>query len=148
MQSWVLTSCLGYPPANLASTEENEAPVRKGGTKTKGGTTPHEKRGAKVTGARGEVSPDVEAGSDSSESLESDSFNQVNENSELDEPSSSEVELRSASDLEPVPEKKVPSARKPSKKAIETALSEVSQVLNISRCSVTHLPTKAAHLYR
>ena len=133
---------------DLANAEENEAPVRKDGTKTKGGTTPHKKKGAKVTGAREEVDPDVEAGSDSSGGSESDSLDRVDEDSGLDEPSSSEVELRSALDLEPVLEKKVPSARKPSKKAIETALSEVSLVLNTSWCNMTHLPTKATHLYR
>ena len=147
IQCRVLTSCLGYPPANLASAEENKAPIRKGGTKTKGGTT-YKQKGAKVTGAKGEDNSDVETGSDSSESLESDSFNQVDENSELDEPSSSEVELQSASDPELVLEKKAPSARKPSKRAIETALSEVSRALKTSWGGVIHFPEKATHLYR
>lgn len=135
IQRRVLTSCLGYPPANLVSVEEDKTPVGKGGVKTKGGTR-----------AKGEANLDVEAGNDSSENLESDSFTQ-NENSGSDEPSSSEAESLSASDPEPVLEKKAPSARKPSKRAIETALNEVSQVLNTSG-SMTHFPTKASHLYR
>ena len=144
-QRRVLTPFLGYPAANLADTDENKAPVRKGDTKTKGGIAPHKQKGAKVTGAKGEDDSDIEAGSNSSESSKSDPSNQT---SGSDDSSFSEVALQSASDLEPVPEKKVPSARKPSKKTIETALNEVSRVSNTSQSGATHFPTTKLPIFK
>ena len=79
----------------------------------------------KVTGAKGGNDSEIEAGN-SSESSDSDLSNQDDEDSTSDEPSSSKVESNSASDPELVPEKKASTARKPSKRAIEKALNEVS----------------------
>jgi hypothetical protein len=123
----MLSLRLGYPPPDLDGTEENETGVSKGNTRKKGNAPPAQKD-KKAIRAEGEDSSDIEAGSDSSESSDSDKSHQVDETSGDVEPSSSdeEVESQSAAELVSALEKKVPSARKPSKKAIETALNEVS----------------------
>ena len=120
------TSHPGYLPPELGSADEGKTNVGK-----KGGSTSHEKKVTKVTRGEEENDLNVEDGSNSSECSDSDTFNRADENSG-DEPSSDGVEelgseSQSMLELELVSGKKAPSARKPSKKAIETALSEVSQ---------------------
>lgn len=85
-------------------------------------------KGTRVIQAKGTDGSDIEGESDSTESSpDSDPFNRADERSG-DEPSSGEdgSDLRSASEVELVSGKKIPSIRKPSKRAIETALNEVS----------------------
>ena len=116
----------GYPPPKLDSAEEDKAPIRKGNPEKKGGNVPHTQKGSK---AKQDNGSDVEDESDSTESSDSDQFNSIYEASR-GETSSDEDGSDSQSvlelELESVSERKAPPFHKPSKRAIETALNEVS----------------------
>ena len=112
---------------NLDSTDEGEVAVREGNKGGKRGNVLHMRKGGKVAEAKGEDSPVVED-SGSSESLDSDQLNQANQDSD-DEPSSSDNGAGLVLVSESASEETAPSPRKPSKRALEMALNEVSQVL-------------------
>ena len=116
----------GYPPPKLDSAEEDEAPIRKGNPEKKGGNVPPTQKGSK---AKRDNGSDVEDESDSAESSDSDQFNRIDEASGGETSSDEDgSDSRSALELEleSVSERKAPSFRKPSKRAVETALNEVS----------------------
>jgi len=144
----VLIPYSGYPPPDLDSAEEVKVSVRKRNTEKKGNPI-HTQKGTKVIRAKGDNNSDIEEGSDSSESSDSNIFNRVDEKSELDEPSSSEdePEPQLVSESASASEKKAPSVRKPSKRAIETALNKVSQTLNVP-AKLYHSPSKASGFRR
>jgi len=137
----VLIPYSGYPPPDSDSAEEVKVSVRKRNTEKKGNPI-HTQKGTKVIQAKGDNNSDIEEESDSSESSDSNIFNCVDEKSELDEPSSSEdnPEPQLVSESVSASEKKAPSVRKPSKWAIETALNEVSQTLNVP-AKLCHSPS-------
>lgn len=140
------TSCSEYLPPKLDSADEDDGKMNTG---KKGGNTSRAKKGAKSIEAEEEDDSGAEEGSNLSESPDLYPFNRTDENSG-DESSSSEEESgpQSVSEMELVVEKKVPHIRKPSKKAIETALNEVSQASDVSAEQCYSLPNESVLFFQ
>ena len=127
----ILTFYSEYPPPSMGGAEEDEISIRKQSTvRKKGSNAPSTQKVAKITRANDDTL-DIERGSNMSESSVSDASNVGANKHSQDESSSaddSELESQPGSKVALMSEKKISSIRKPSKRAIETALNEVSSV--------------------
>ena len=101
----------------------------KGNTRKQDQEVQRAQKGTKAIPTKATNSSDVgeDSSDDPSESLESDTANHASENSvEEPSPTEDELELQSTSELEFASKKKASSTRRPSKKALQMALDEVS----------------------
>ena len=116
---------------DLDSSKISDTVTKKGDTTgKKGGNVLRVIKRTKGTGAETkDISDPEEIGTSSEAESDSEVFNRADENSAGDESSSTGDEQELQLQSEPASEsgKKVSSARRPSKRTMETALSEVSQ---------------------